>query len=131
MIARNKEQKTLDGEKGLTTTDVDATWPVTNPRSAEALVEAGRQQYPVAKQPAYHVQGSTRTGDDAFWLSDAPDDGFLAGGAAGMMNLDMDVILAQDYWLNTPNGEVIDWAQWDAWLGNLDPKRPNIGAGPG
>jgi hypothetical protein len=47
-----------------------------------------------------------------------------------MMNLDTDAILAQDYWLDTHNGGVIDWAQWDAWLGNVDPIRPNIGAGP-
>jgi hypothetical protein len=89
------------------------------------------QQYPLTKQPANSVQGSTRTGDDTFWLSDALDDGIFAGGAANMMSLDTDAILAQDYWLDSPNGEVIDWAQWDAWLSNLDPTRPNIGAGPG
>ena len=131
VVARSKGQKTLDGKKRLTITDADTTWPGTNPSSAQAWVEAQPQQYPVAKQPANFVQGSTRTRDDAFWLSDALDGGFFAGGAADMMNLDTDAILAQDYWLDTPNGAVIDWTQWDAWLGNLDPIRPNIGAGPG
>ena len=131
VIARSKGQETLDSKKRLSIRDTKATWPDKIPRSAEALVEAQPQQYPVATQAANPVQGSIRTGDDAFWLSDALDDGFFAGGAADMMNLDTDAILAQDYWLDTPNGEVIDWAQWDAWLGNLDPIRPILGAGPG
>lgn len=132
VIARRNGQETLDGEKRLMTTDADATWPDTDPRSAEALVEAQPQQHLEAKQPANPVQGNTRTGDDAFWLGDALDDGLFAGGATDMMNLDTDDILAQDYWLDTPDGEVIDWAQWDAWLGNnLNPIRSNTGAGPG
>jgi hypothetical protein len=48
-----------------------------------------------------------------------------------MMDLDTDAILAQDYWLDTRNEEAIDWAQWDAWLGNADPARPTVGAGHG
>jgi hypothetical protein len=126
-IAKSKGRDATDSEKRLTTTDADATWPQTNRRSAEALVEPQPQQCSAANP----VQGSTWTGDDAFWLSEALDDGFFVGGAADVMNLDTDAILAQDYWLDTPNGEVIDWAQWDAWFGNLDPVRPNIGAGPG
>jgi hypothetical protein len=127
VIARNKGQETLDGEKRLTTTDTDATWPDTNPRSAEVLVEAQPQLYPVAKQPANPVLGSVRTEDDAFWLNNALDDGFFAGGAADMKNLDTNAILDQTNWLETPNGEGIDWVQWDVWFGNLDPMRPNIG----
>ncbi|KAL8704293.1 MAG: hypothetical protein Q9201_002547 [Fulgogasparrea decipioides] len=129
VIARSRGQETLDGEKSLTTTDADATWSDTDPRSAEANVQAQPQQHPLAKQSTNLVQGSTRTGDDAFWLSDALADGFFAGGAADMMNLDTDAILAQDYWLDTSNSEVIDWAQWDAWLSNPDSIRPNTGAG--
>ncbi|KAL8738248.1 MAG: hypothetical protein Q9181_000928 [Wetmoreana brouardii] len=127
VIARSEGHETLDGEK---TTDADATWPDTNPGSAEATVQAQQQQYTVAKQSANPLQRSTRTGDDAFWLSDAQDDSFFTGGAADTMNLDTDAILTQDHWFDTPNGEVIDWAQWDAWLGNLIPTGPNIGAGP-
>jgi hypothetical protein len=130
VIARGDAQDTLGGEEILPTTDADATWSDTNPSSAKVRVEAQTQQYPVVQQLANLVQGSIRTEDDAFWLSDTLGGGSLAGGAADMMNLDMDVILAQDYWLDTPNGEVIDWEQWDAWLGNLDPIRPNTGTGP-
>jgi hypothetical protein len=108
------------GER-LTTTDANAKWPTTNASSAEARVEAQMQQYPNL------VQGSTCTEDDAFWFSDA-----LGGsGTADMMDLDTDAILSQDYWLDVSNGEAIDWAQWDAWLGSMDPIRPNLSAGPG
>jgi len=130
-VSRSKRQGALDGGKRFTTTDTDATWPDTNVTTANALTETQPQQYPIATQQVNPVQGSIRIGDDAFWLSEALDDGFLAGGPAEMMNLDTDAILAQDYWLDTPNGEVIDWAQWDTWFGNLDPIRPNISAGPG
>jgi len=129
--ARSKGKETTDGEKRLAAADADVTWPNTDLRSAEALVETQSQQYQVPDQPSNPVQGSTRTGDDAFWLSDALDDGFFGGGAVDMMSLDTDAILAQDYWLGTPDGEVIDWAQWDAWFGSVDSIRPNIGAGPG
>jgi hypothetical protein len=125
-IARSRGQ-----EKRLMTTDAGAIYPETNQWSAETLVEDQPQQHPVAKQPANPVQGSTRTGDDAFWLSDALEDNFFADGAANMTNLGTDAILAQDYWFDTPNGEVIDWAQWDAWLGNLNLIHPNIDAGRG
>lgn len=128
VIARSKRQETLDGEKRLTTTDAYVMRPDTNPKSAEALAEAQAQYYPVARQSANPVQGTTRTGDDAFWLNDAIDDGFFAGGGADMMNIDTDAILARDYWLDPPNSEAIDWAQWDTWLGSLNPAQPNIGA---
>jgi hypothetical protein len=131
VLRRSKGEDTFGGEKRLAATNAALTWADTNPRSADALVRARSQQYPVAKQPANPVQRSTRIGDDAFWLGDAPDDDFFPGGAADMMKLDMDAILAQDHWLDTPNGEVIDWAQWDAWLGNVDLILPNIRAVPG
>lgn len=121
-IARSKGQVAVDRGEGPTTTDADAKGPDTTPRPAGAVAGAQPQQYPAVKQPAYPVQRSIRTGDDAFWLSDALDADPSAGGAADMMNLDADAILAQDYWL----GPVIDWAQWDAWVGNL--RHPNIGA---
>ena len=111
VITRGSGQETLDGEKRLTAMDADATYPDRNQRLAGALVEAQPQLYPVANQQANPLQGSTRTGDNEFWLSDALDDSFLADGAADMMTLGTDAILAQDYWLDTPNGEPIDWAQ--------------------
>lgn len=129
VITRNKGLERLDGEKrAKPTTDPNETWPGVGLRLAEGPIEAQPQQFPVAKQLANTVQGSALTGDDAFWLSDSLDDGFFASGAADMMDLDADVILAQEHWPDTSNGENIDWAQWDAWLGNDDPAPPNIGA---
>lgn len=129
MIARSKQRETLGGVKTLTMTDADATRPDTISTSAEVLIEAQSQQHPMSKQFANPIQGGARTEDDAFWLSDALNDGFCADGSADMMNLDTDAMLAQDHWLDAPNGDAIDWAQLDAWLGNLDPGRPNTGAG--
>lgn len=132
-ISNNRKQhktRDLDGGKRPTTTNADATWSDTILKSAKALVEAQPQQYLVAKQSADPVHGSTRTGDDAFWLSDVPDGGFVADGLTDMMSLDADAILAQDNWVDTSNGEVIGWAQWDGWLGSLDLTRPNMSAGP-
>ncbi|KAF2092769.1 mitogen-activated protein kinase [Rhizodiscina lignyota] len=129
-IARSKGQEAIGGEARLTRTEANVTWPDTNPRPVEARVEASRQQYPVAKQPPNPIPGSTLTQDDAFWLSDALVNSNIASGAAEMMNLDMDTILAEDYWLDTSNGDGIDWGQWDAWFGNPDPMRSNIGTGP-
>lgn len=133
VMARSQAGKTLGSEQALATSDIDTNWPDPNLKFADAQVIAIPPQSPVAHHPASFVQGSTRTGDDAFWLSDALDNDFLPGGAAAadIMNLDTETILAQDYWPDTANGEVIDWTQWDSWLGNLDPIRPNIGAGPG
>lgn len=60
--------------------------------------------------PTRPILGSTRTEDDVSRFSDALDDGFVADETADMMNLDTNAILAQEYWLDTPKGEVIDWA---------------------
>lgn len=117
VMRRREEQQALDSGKRLGITEVQAEWPGTGPRSAGALVEAQLQQHFVANKPANPTHGSTRAGDDAFWLSDALDDGFFAGGGADMMSIYTDTILAHDYSLDTPSGEAIDWGQWDAWIG--------------
>ena len=107
VIARNKGQETLCGEKGVVTTDTDTTWPDASLGSAEAPAEAQSQQDLVEDQAANHIQGNRRTGDDAFWLSDALDDSFLTDGAADMMILDRDTILAQNSSFDMPNGEIL------------------------
>jgi hypothetical protein len=92
--ARRSGQGTLDGGKKLTGTD---------DRTALADPNAG--------------QGSIWTEDDAFWLGDALDDGFFGNGAENMSMLDADAIFDSDFNFDTHQGETIDWAQWDAWLG--------------
>jgi hypothetical protein len=124
----SKEQKTFEDK---TATETSAAWPDGNPRLAEKLAEAPPQFFSVAKRPAYPVQRNAQTEDDAFWLSDALDDRLFAGDAVDGMDLDMDAILTQNHWLDVPNGEAIDWAQLDTWLGNLDPTSLNVGTAPG
>ena len=94
------------------------------------LAEGQPGQYSEREQPANPLPGSTLTEDDAFWLNETLDDGFFAGGGSDMMNIDTNAMLVQDYWLETPSDEGIDWAQWDVWIGNVDHTRPNVGAGP-
>ena len=88
-----------------------------NSKAAEAWPGVPRQQYSVAMQPSNPFTGSTLTEDDAFWLNDTVDDGFVAGGAIDTMNLNMDATLTDDYLLEDSNGQGIDWAQWDACFG--------------
>jgi hypothetical protein len=123
LTKRNKHDE-LGGQKILPATVSSATFPDTNITPSDALAEVHSLQYPIGNQPEISIQGSTRIGDDAFWLGDAPGDNLVAVGAPDMMNLNMDVIMSQDYWLDTPNDEVIDWAQWDAWFGNIGSSLP-------
>ena len=121
-IARNKPQETILDVERLAITKAE-----TDSSSSEVRVVAEPSPCSPIKQGENPVQGSARTGDDAFWLSENPDASFFAGGATDMMDLDTDAILAQDYLRD----EVIDWAQWDSWLGNPEPIRPNVGAASG
>ncbi|OBT64330.1 hypothetical protein VE03_06784 [Pseudogymnoascus sp. 23342-1-I1] len=128
-IARNKQRESLSSEKRPAPVDVDTVWPNANQNPGNPQVEAQAQQNPAAsQQPANPVQSATRTGDDAFWLNDATNGNISACGPSDAMNLDSNDILAQDYWFDTPSGEVIDWQKWDAWLGNGDPVRPSFGS---
>lgn len=99
-----------DNDEIPKTMENEARWPDTNSDLEERRDGA---------QPQINPLGHTRTGDDAFWLNDALE----GAGAVNMMELDIDGILSQDYWLDNLGGEVIDWEQWDAWLsnGNTDP----------
>jgi hypothetical protein len=120
--ARSKRREILDSVQRLTTTDAAVSHPRDEtPVSAVVPVGARAQQSPTAK-PMLAATG-TRTGDDSFWLSEALADDFLTAGTADMMQLDTDSMLAQDYWVDTPHGEVIDWAQWDGWFGTLGPPK--------
>lgn len=56
---------------------------------------------------------------ESFWLNDCLDDS-LYGTSSDVMNLDTDFLLAQDYGLEDAADQSIDWAQWDAWLGEQD-----------
>lgn len=123
---RGKEQETVKNDKGPLRMNADSK---SSDPDSNVLLEAQHHKHHVGEQLMNPVQAGTRTGDDAFWLNDTLGESFLTGGAADMMNLDTDAILAQGSWLDTPNNEVIDWAQWDAWLGDLDAVRPNVGTG--
>lgn len=53
---------------------------------------------------------------EPFWLTSGLDDS-LYGTSGDMMNMDAEFMLAQDYSFGNGTDQGIDWAQWDAWLG--------------
>lgn len=113
LIAKKNGQKTFGDEKLPAT---EGSWRDTTQIQPNMLSQ--KVQY----QAGNPVQGGTQTEDDAFWLNDDLVSGLL-GEPSENMNIDSDGILTQD-WLETSNNEVIDWAQWDTWLGNTVSTRP-------
>lgn len=99
---------------------------------AESVAQTQPQPNEVPQQPVNLPQANTWTGDDAFWLSGTIHDNLFATGAPDMMNIDTDAMLTQGYWNDSPPnaGGVVDWEQWDAWMGNMDPNRLTVAAGP-
>lgn len=114
-MKKKRDQEALENDIKMTAMDVDETHTASQQSSADLPIE-----FQPAQQQPNPIQGNIRTGADAFWPSDNLNDGLFATGPADMM--------AQSSWLDGPTDEVIDWAQWDVWLGNVDPLRPNGGA---
>lgn len=89
-----------------------------NPSSTHIPFEQSLQQQPAAKPAVLpNIETNTRTENDVFWTSNATDD------SADKMNLDIDALLSQDF------DQMIDWAQWDALMGNVQAVGPNMGTG--
>ncbi|OAL26196.1 hypothetical protein AYO22_04374 [Fonsecaea multimorphosa] len=123
---RSQMQDPLSDQNRLKTSDADPTSPDTILRSRDTHAAAQPQQHLLSKQQVSDFQSNARGEDDAFWLSDTLGDGFPPDGAADMMSLYTDAILAQEYSLNTPNDGAIDWERWDSWFGHLNPLQPNV-----
>ena len=100
-------------------------WADVNSGLAAAPYEGQSQQYLATAQPINYYQDDVPSEQDTFWPSDSLNDVF-ANETIDTMCLDADLILAQDDWHINPKDQVIDWAQWDAWTGNLGPNSPNI-----
>ncbi|EXJ56356.1 uncharacterized protein A1O5_12623 [Cladophialophora psammophila CBS 110553] len=119
VATRIQEQGRLNNQNISRMIDNDYALSDTKSRSAEAPTAVQLQQF-------NSFPGSIRTEDDAFWLTAAPNEGFPTDGAADMTSLYTDAILAQDYSLNVPNEDAMDWERWDTWFGHLDPLHPKI-----
>lgn len=109
-IARRNEQKNMEAETRILATK-DNVSQTKDDSEPSVSVEAASQPYTLS------------TDDDAFWLNNGLD---RLDDADGMMDLDFDTVLAHNYWLDNPNGEGIDWAQWDALATNVEPSRSNF-----
>ena len=66
--------------------------------------------------------------NEPFWLTSGLDDS-LYGTSRDMMNMDTDFMLAQDYSPEDATDQSIDWAQWDAWLGEQNMAHTDGSAG--
>ncbi|TLD29898.1 hypothetical protein E2P81_ATG06551 [Venturia nashicola] len=106
-IAKRKERTHFGAERSVVAANTNVAQTRNDPASS-ASAETVPQAY------------TTHTEDDAFWLNNALHN-FGEGGNG--MDLDLDAVLAQDYWLDNPNEEGIDWAQWDALVTNMGPGR--------
>jgi hypothetical protein len=112
-LARRTKRKTPSCD---TTNDATPTHSNIQSQSpADGLHGVQPQQY---STPSHFPIPS---GDDPLWLSDALDNPNFGFEVADMMDLD-----TQGYGLRE---ERVDWAQWDAWLGGVEPLRTNPGAG--
>jgi len=119
---KRERQEILDRVSRLTTADAAVAHPHPqlrpkdgNPTPPSAGTEV--RQPSQTTDPISGAATNTGTGEDNFWFSDALGEDYLTAGAGDMMELDTDTMLAQDYWVDTPNGEDIDWNQWDTWFG--------------
>lgn len=105
-IARREKQNVQEAESGVVVMNFDV--PSTGKHAEPSdLIKDASQAY------------SMHTEDDTFWLSNALNDGLL-GESGNMMGTEIEGLLAQSYWQETPDGEGIDWAQWDALVTNVD-----------
>lgn len=86
----------------------------------------------VAGQPQQEITAPAQSdmwlGIHASWPENTADDALRAYDTAGPMNLDLDS-LREDPWAETPGDASVDWAQWDAWIANVDMMHYNIAAG--
>ena len=134
VLLQKKEQET---ERPGTAMDVDATPPSTKPTLPPPSTHPQPQAFTMPPPPyqqhqqqPHSIQPTTRTSTDSFWLNPTLNDSLFASGSMDMMDQGTDAILAQGSWLEGPSDETIDWAQWDVWLGNADPRRAG-GVGQG
>lgn len=129
-IAKRKEREKSYQETNSTITHDNNAWLATTSGTTDTHVEPQPQHLNISEQPINTHQASFATGDDAFWLNEALDENLFANGA-DMMNLDTNPMLTPENWLNQPTDEAIDWAQWDVWLGNVNPKTQGMNTGSG
>jgi hypothetical protein len=56
---------------------------------------------------------------EAFWEDELRNISASNASSEDFMQLDANAAWALDSWLDTPEGGAIDWAQWDAWFGDI------------
>ena len=90
--------------------------PDSNMAPSKSHFESHEPQQNLRSQLTSLDQPSGPIDNDAFWFSNGFNDGLL-----GTMNMETDFMLAQGHSLEDTTGQSINWTQWDAWLGDLNP----------
>lgn len=126
-LAKSQEQTAPTVKVNLSDQVVDSTSSPSTVRKAGDSHDDGRPKGD-GKSNLWPQGGNTSTGDDAFWLGSHTGRDIVSKnvGVPDLMNLDTEAILAQEFSIDTLNNDVINWEQWDVWLG----AGSSIGAGP-
>ena len=91
--------------------------PTKTPHSRISLSMGDFSHDKLEQNPSFQMTNlSQESQSEPFWFTSGLDD-TLCGTSRDMMNMDPDFMLAQDYNLEDATDQSIDWAQWDAWLG--------------
>ena len=88
----------------------------------DILESADLQQINTSHPPSLAPTSGTGEGD-TFWLNNGFDDSSL-GYVDDLMNMDLDLMLAQNHIVEDNAAQTIDWEQWDTWLADSNAMRP-------
>ena len=80
------------------------------------------QQSTMSHPPSFTQTGSATEGDP-FWFINGFDDSQV-GNINDVMDMDPDIMLAQDHSVEDNATQTINWEQWDAWLADSNVMRP-------
>ena len=110
--ARNKEAGAVSSYKPLYSIEMR-----TRPDSRISLSKGDFNTDKPQQNSPFQLNNVNQVSEsEPFWLTSGLDDS-LYGTSRDMMNMDTNFMLAQDYNLEDATDQSIDWAQWDAWLG--------------
>lgn len=93
-----------------------------NPHSNVGIIDLGNALASTFIQPnnTAHPSGFGRAvstnDDELFWLNDF--DNGQVGDLNDVLNMDLELMLAEDHSMEDSATETINWKQWDAWLAN-------------
>ncbi|KAL9080803.1 MAG: hypothetical protein Q9157_000499 [Trypethelium eluteriae] len=121
-IAKTKRQarnaKSSRREDFVSSHDIDPSSEAGVTHVSDTLESASLQQSTMSHPPSFAQTGST-VESDPFYLLNGYDDCQV-----GNLDMELDLMLAQDYNMKDNPTETITWEQWDAWVADSNLMRP-------